>query len=46
LSWRQVQTLAKSLEWTIDWYRCFYSQGDAIKITNEQIAGFQAEATQ
>ena len=46
LSWHQVQTLAKSLEWTIDWYRCFYSQGDAIRITNEQIAGFQAEATQ
>lgn len=46
LTWRQVQQLPESLEWTINWYRCFYSQGEIRKITDEQIAAFQAEAKQ
>jgi len=44
LDWSQQLSLEKTLEWIVDWYREYKSDGDLAKITNQQIADYQALA--
>ena len=42
LNWSQKLSLEKTLEWIVEWYSEYKSNGDLEKITNQQIVKYQA----
>jgi len=40
LDWQQILEINETLKLTFEWYKNFYSKGDIINITNQQIKLF------
>lgn len=42
LGWKPKLTLEETLNWIIEWYKCYHEKGDIFKITSKQIARYQS----
>ena len=40
LNWQPVLPLADALEWIVQWYRAFQSEGDLLEVTQRQISRY------
>lgn len=45
LGWQPVWTFERSLEATVEWYRCWRDKGDLISLTNHQIEDYETACT-